>query len=111
MHSRAQVTRFLPLKAMDLNKILKQQTSLEEAKEDSAWLAQAGQGSITNVEKWKEHKDLRDKALEFLKRAVLQKELYPFQEISDIVKEKKKSLVCLPVLPTNTTRCLYNTFL
>ena len=42
VHSRAQVARFLPLQTTDLQKILKQQASLEETKDDPTWLAQAG---------------------------------------------------------------------
>ena len=86
IRSRTQIVRFSPLEASDM----KEWTSEEE------WMLRACQGSMDELEKWEENKELREQAFALLKQAISVKELSSFNNLADLVKDRKQALfVCL----------------
>ena len=107
IRSRVQTLRFLPLNARDLHATIKikQKEELEKAQDgegkevplaDLEWLIRASQGSMDNLEKWRENKEIRKQAFDLLKRAVAGEESYSLGELADLVKNRDQALfVCL----------------
>lgn len=107
VRSRVQVLRFSPLNAKDLraimevnqkkeNKKAKGESNIFLTEQEKEWLIRVSQGSMDNVEKWQENKDIRNQAFDLLKRAVLGEESYSFAELADLVRNRDQALfVCL----------------
>ena len=107
IRSRVQMLRFLPLNVKDLHMIMQisqreKQKKIKGGEEkesqlaDLDWLIRASQGSMDNLEKWRENKSIRDQAFDLLKRAVWGEESYSFGELADLVKNRDQALfVCL----------------
>ncbi|MDE0119060.1 MAG: hypothetical protein OXM55_03525 [Bdellovibrionales bacterium] len=119
IRSRVQILRFQPLNSEDLYTIVKkEQRENKELKEsgkkkknktdkkkekktlfsplENHWMIRASHGSMNNLEKWQENKDLRDQALKLLKESITGQELFAFGALADLVKDREQALfVCL----------------
>ena len=118
VRSRVQILRFAPLQLADLHIIMKMsRTKAKKLKKNTTaktanknigekevsltatadqWMIQASQGSMDNLIKWQENKNLRDQAFELLEQAVRRKEMYSWVELADIIKNRDQALfVCL----------------
>ena len=93
IRSRVQALRFSPLNLQDLQAVLEQNQMSDH---EGSWLLQAAQGSLDNIEKWRENKEARLQSFNLLKAALLKEELYSLGDLTDLVKEREKALfVCL----------------
>ena len=120
IRSRVQIMRFLPLKPEDLYNVVKasqtdsvmetelkkkvtvkskgtqksEEVSLMGLKEE--WLVRASHGSMDNLEKWIERKELRDQAFDLMEKAVIKGEFYSLGDLTGLVKDRNQALfVCL----------------
>ena len=106
IRSRVQTLRFFPLKPEDIYKVMQinevkrtdaQRTSpISSINLEEKWMIRASQGSMDELEKWQENKNLREKSFQLLARAVSGQELNAFGEVADLVKKREQALfVCL----------------
>ena len=108
IRSRLQILRFFSLKSEDIYKVMQVTEAKREVERISEkkisqtsylqekWMLRAARGSMEEIEKWQENKNVREKAFEWLASAVLGKELNAFGDVADLVKKREQALfICL----------------
>ena len=115
IRSRVQTLRFLPLKPVELNAVIEMNQVAKKEKEkkrdkigkkkgketfsfssENQWMIRASHGSMDNLEKWQENKELREQAFDLLKESIMGRGLCAFGALADLVKDRNQALfVCL----------------
>ena len=97
IRSRTQILRFSPLSPKDTYSVLNQiKVASVEEEQENHWLVSISQGSLSELEKWREKKEETKTALQLLKQISPKQELCSLKELSLLVKDREQALfVCL----------------
>ena len=90
IRSRTQIIRLAPLLPEDIRAVV-QKIKTEE--EENPWFIEMAQGSMSVMEKWKEHRALIDQAWELLGKIDPEKSPCSLEELNDLVRNRQQALL------------------
>ena len=94
IRSRTQIVRFAPLSQKNVLNIM-QKTKQKKTKnlEENKWIIEMAQGSVSNMEKWQEHKDLIKQAIMLLRHINPKNPSCSLDDISNVVRNREQALL------------------